>query len=64
MWWDYKPSPDLSFRLELYNPFRFSYNDKFYDFTGPRDVSALSEIEELRIKSQPRIYFRIRKTFD
>jgi hypothetical protein len=64
MWWDYKPTPDLSFRLELYNPGRFTYDDRFYDYAGPRDVSALSEIEELRIKSQPRIYFRIRKTFD
>jgi hypothetical protein len=64
IWWDYKPTQDLSFRLELYNPFRFSYDDKFYDFAGPRDVAALSQIEEIRIKSQPRIYFRIRKTFD
>jgi hypothetical protein len=64
MWWDYKPTPDWSFRLELYNPFRFSYDDKFYDFAGPRNVASLSQIEEIRIKSQPRIYFRIRKTFD
>jgi hypothetical protein len=62
-WWDYKPSPDLSFRVELYNPFRFSYDDKFYNYAGPRDVATLTDIEELRIKSQPRIYFRIRKTF-
>ena len=64
MWWDYKPTSDLSFRLELYNPFRFSYDDKYYNYAGPRDVAPLAEIEELRIKSQPRIYFRIRKTFD
>lgn len=64
LWWDYKPQPDLSFRLELYNPGRFTYDDRFYDYAGPRDIAPLSQIEELRIKSQPRIYFRIRKTFD
>lgn len=64
LWWDYKPTADWSFRLELYNPGRFSYDDKLYNYAGPRDVSTLTDIEELRIKSQPRIYFRIRKTFD
>ncbi|HEY1630026.1 MAG TPA: TonB-dependent receptor [Rhizomicrobium sp.] len=63
-WWEYKPTPDWSLHLEADNFGRFRYDDKFFDFAGPRDVAALDEIEELRIKSQPRLYVEIRKTFD
>ncbi len=63
LWWEYKPHPDLALRVELYNPARFVYDDRFYDYAGPRNVAPLSQIEEIQIRSQPRIYFRIRKTF-
>lgn len=61
--WIYKPTSDLSLRFEVDNMTRFEYENTFYEYSGPRDVSPLTEIDERRIKSQPRIYIEIRKTF-
>jgi hypothetical protein len=62
-WWEYKPQDTLSLRFEVDNFGRFVYDDRFFDYAGPRNVSPLSQIEEINIKSQPRLYFEIRKTF-
>jgi len=62
--WDYTPTPDWTFRLAVYNAGAFTYDDTLYDYAGPRASNGLSEVEQLSIKSQPRIYFRIRKTFN
>ncbi|MGH6870570.1 MAG: TonB-dependent receptor plug domain-containing protein [Rhizomicrobium sp.] len=64
VWWDYKPTPDWSLHFEIDNPSAFVYDDRFHDYAGPRDTAPLSEVEELSIKSQPRLYVQIRKTFD
>jgi outer membrane receptor protein involved in Fe transport len=61
--WIYKPTSDWSLRFELDNITRFEYENTFYDYAGPRDIAPLTEIDERRIKSQPRIYVEIRKTF-
>jgi outer membrane receptor protein involved in Fe transport len=61
--WIYKPTPDWSLRFEVDNMTRFVYANTFYEYSGPRDTSPLTEIDERRIKSQPRIYIEIRKTF-
>lgn len=60
---EYKPRGDLVLHLELTNliPFKFKYQQDLY--AGPRNVSPLVERAELAIQSQPRLYFRIRKTF-
>jgi len=62
-WWEYKPEESLSLRFELDNFGRFVYDDQFFNYTGPRDKAPLSSIEEIHIKSQPRLFFEIRKTF-
>ncbi|HTQ14658.1 MAG TPA: TonB-dependent receptor [Rhizomicrobium sp.] len=64
VWWDYKPRPGWSLHFEITNPAPFVYDDRFYDYAGPRDTFPLQSIEELSIKSQPRLYVQIRKTFD
>lgn len=61
--WDYKPTPDWTYHFEFYNLGRFTYEDQLYDYAGPRDTGALTEIETLRMKSQVRFEFKIRKTF-
>jgi outer membrane receptor protein involved in Fe transport len=63
-WWEYKPESSLSLRLEVDNFGRFVYDDQFFNYAGPRNDFPLAEIEEIHIKSQPRLYFEIRKTFD
>ena len=61
--WIYNPTPSWSIRTELDNMGRFIYANTFYEYAGPRDVSPLVQINERRIKSQPRLYIEIRKTF-
>ncbi len=62
-WWDYKPTPDWSFHFELANIIPFVFDDKRFDYAGPRDTFPLAEIIERSIKSQPRLYVQVRKTF-
>lgn len=61
---EYKPTKDLTLRLELTNliPFKFKYQQDIYD--GPRNVAPLLERAELSIQSQPRVFFRVRKSFN
>jgi len=62
-YWEWKPEPTLSLHFEIDNFGRFVYDDQFFNYTGSRADSGLSDIEEIRIKSQPRLYIQIRKTF-
>jgi len=62
--WDYTPTPEWTFRLAVENAGEFTYDDTLYDYAGPRASNPLDEIEELSIKSQPRLYIRVRKTFN
>jgi hypothetical protein len=63
-YWEYKPTPDWSLHFEVDNAAPFVYDDRFFDFAGPRNISPLADVEELSIKSQPRLFVQIRKTFD
>ena len=63
-YWEYKPTPDWSLHLEVDNAAPFVYDDRFFDYAGPRNISPLVDVEELSIKSQPRLFVQIRKTFD
>jgi len=64
VFWEYKPTPSWSLHFELDNLARFVYDDKYYDYAGPRNALPLASTEELSVKSQPRLYIQIRKTFD
>ena len=61
--WDYKPTPGWMFSFAVKNPVRFSYVDINTFYAGPRDLYGPDEIDTLRLKSQPRAYIEIRKTF-
>ena len=63
-WWEYKPEPSLSLHFEIDDIGRFVYDDKYFDYAGPRDMSALASLEQISIRSQPHIFVQIRKTFD
>ncbi|MGD0192967.1 MAG: TonB-dependent receptor [Rhizomicrobium sp.] len=64
VWWEYKPTQSWSIHLELDNLARYGYQDTFDDYAGPRNISPLESIDNLYIKSQPRLYAQVRKTFD
>ncbi len=61
--WDYKPTPDWAFRVEVDNIGRFGYGNINHIYAGPRGTSPLISIEETKFKSQPRLFIQIRKTF-
>ena len=62
-YWEYKPTPDWSLHLEVDNIGRFTYDDRFFNYAGPRNVAPLDNTEEISIRSQPRLFVEIRKTF-
>jgi outer membrane receptor protein involved in Fe transport len=64
VFWEYKPTPTWSLHFELDDLGRFVYDDKYFDYSGERGSSPLNAIEELHIRSQPRLYIQLRKTFD
>jgi outer membrane receptor protein involved in Fe transport len=61
--WTYKPTPDWSIELDVVNFGRFVYDNEYFDYDAPRNVGNLVEIEKRSIKSQPRVFIDIRKTF-
>ncbi|MDE2500636.1 MAG: TonB-dependent receptor [Alphaproteobacteria bacterium] len=61
--WEYKPTTAWSIQAAVRNALPFTYDDTFYEYGGPRDSASLAQINNLKIKSQPRLYIQIRKTF-
>ena len=63
MFWDYKPSPEWSFHLEADDVTGFRYDDKRYNYAGPRNTSPLLNIDQYTANGIPQIDFQIRHTF-
>jgi hypothetical protein len=63
IYWEYKPTPSWSLHFELDDFGRFAYDDQNYFYSGDRGLSPLSSKDEVYIRSQPRLYVQIRKTF-
>jgi outer membrane receptor protein involved in Fe transport len=67
VFWEFKPAPDLMLHFEVDNITRFVYDDKHYQYVlgGNTRASGMPDfLEERVVRSQPRLYFEIRKTFD
>jgi outer membrane receptor protein involved in Fe transport len=62
-YWEYKPEPTLSLHLEVDDIGRFVYDDKYFNYPGPRGDNSFNSLEEISIRSQPHVYIQIRKTF-
>jgi hypothetical protein len=63
IYWEYKPRPDWSLHFELDNLGQFVYDNEYFNFDGERSTSPLLYTDERSIKSQPRIFIEVRKTF-
>ena len=63
-WWEYKPTRAWTLQLAVNNWGRFGYDDVHDWYAGPRAGLAPYQITELKIKSQPELHLKIRKTFD
>jgi outer membrane receptor protein involved in Fe transport len=62
-YWTYTPRPDLvlNFGAENFVPYRFEQQQ--YNFPAARDVAGPPTVQDVRIRTTPRFYFNIRKTF-
>lgn len=63
VYWEYKPTPDWSLHFELDNLGQFVYENEYFNFVGERNSTPLYFTDDRSIKSQPRIYIEVRKTF-
>jgi outer membrane receptor protein involved in Fe transport len=63
VFWEYKPTPDWSLHVEFDDIDPFIYDDKHYNFDPSRATVPFATLEERTVRSQPRFYFEIRKTF-
>ncbi|MBL6853018.1 MAG: TonB-dependent receptor [Alphaproteobacteria bacterium] len=64
VFWEYKPTPAWSLHFEFDNIDPFIYDDKHYDYSPSRAFPPPVTLEERTVRSQPRFYFEIRKTFN
>jgi len=62
--WAYKPTPQLNFNFQLANVLISSHTRISDYFSGPRNVSPITNHEVEIGYSRPRLYFNIRKTFN
>ena len=60
---EYKPRPDLSFRVEMQNLSARNFTRTRDVFTGPRNSSGIDFTDRRDLSFDPFIYFRIRHTF-
>lgn len=63
IFWTYKPTADLNITLGADNfiPYRFEIEQR--NFSGPRNGAPDPTIQDEMIRTQPRIYLQLRKTF-
>ncbi len=62
VYFEYKPQPDLSFRLELDNATGRGFERLLYVYNGPRNSSSLAYVDDRREEIGQYIHFRIRKS--
>jgi hypothetical protein len=61
--WDYKPAPDLDIYLQAVNFMPYHGELEQDNYAGPRNVSALSGINDLNISTLAQYRIQLRKTF-
>jgi hypothetical protein len=60
---EYKPRPNLSFRVEMQNLLGRDFTRTREVFAGPRNTAGLDHVDLRPLSFDPFIYFRIRHTF-
>jgi len=61
--WDYKPSAAWTFHFEVDDITGFTYKDRNFFFSGPRNVAPLTSIDEYIAHGIPHFDIQIRHTF-
>ena len=60
---EYKPQPDLVFRVEVQNATSRGFRHTRQDFGGPRGTKPLVATDDRDIQIGPSLYLRVRKSF-
>jgi outer membrane receptor protein involved in Fe transport len=63
LFYEYKPRPTLSFRMEIDNAGARGFKLTRYVYDGPRNTSPLSFTDVRDLHNGRTLYFRVRKTF-
>jgi hypothetical protein len=63
VFWDWKPTPEWSLHVESDNLWGFVYDDKKFNYAGPRNTFPLDNIDEYVGQSRPYIDIQLRHTF-
>jgi hypothetical protein len=61
--WDYKPEPGLDILFSAVNFIPYHGQLEQDDYAGPRNISALSQIDDLNINTLGQFRLQLRKTF-
>jgi outer membrane receptor protein involved in Fe transport len=64
IYFEYKPTRDLSFKIELENIGGRSYRHSREIFSGPRSTFPLEYVDIRDLRGPRSLYFRLRKTFN
>ena len=63
VYWDYKPSPEWTFHVESDDITGFTYKDRKFNYSGPRNVAPVANIDLFVANAIPLIDFQVRYTF-
>ena len=61
--WTWHAAPDLSLQFEVDNIIPYRFEQELINYDGPRDTGAISSIQDVSVRTRPRLYVQLRKTF-
>jgi hypothetical protein len=61
--WEYKPTPTLDLTGEVDGAVPYSLEVEQNNYGGPRDTAPLTQLQDIRNTSEPRLWLQLRKTF-
>ncbi len=61
--WTWHPAPDLSLKFEVDNIIPYRFGNEQINYAGPRNLGTLASIQDVAIRTRPRLYVQLRKTF-
>ena len=61
--WTWHPAPDLSLKFEVDNIVPYRFGNEQINYAGPRNLNTLASIQDVAIRTRPRLFVELRKTF-
>jgi outer membrane receptor protein involved in Fe transport len=61
--WTWHPKPDLSLKFEVDNIVPSRFGNEQINYAGPRNLATLASIQDVVVRTRPRLFVELRKTF-